>query len=134
MKASHSVAEAREQDAAGFAVLDAKGRVSLPKVVRQALGVQAGTALDYAVRDGMLWVRPASVAASGENGTTERQRVIRTALGSLARAQAALEIAPPALLIVGETARFAERYSWFEPSRVEFFEDESAQARARVSY
>ena len=72
MKASHSVAEAREQDAAGFAVLDAKGRVSLPKVVRQALGVQAGTALDYAVRDGMLWLRPASVAASGENGATER--------------------------------------------------------------
>ena len=77
---------------------------------------------------------PATPVAVVENGTTERQRVIRTALGSLARAQAALEIAPPALLIVGETARFAERYSWFEPSRIEFFEDESAQARARVSY
>ena len=69
-----------------------------------------------------------------ENGTTDRQRVIRTALGSLGRAQAALDIAPPALLIVGETARFAERYSWFEPSKLEIFESESAHERARVSY
>jgi uroporphyrin-III C-methyltransferase/precorrin-2 dehydrogenase/sirohydrochlorin ferrochelatase len=68
-----------------------------------------------------------------ENGTTDRQRVIRTVLGSLGRAQAALEIAPPALLIVGETAQYAERYSWFEPSKLEIFETEPAQARARVS-
>jgi len=69
-----------------------------------------------------------------ENGTTDRQRVICTVLGSLGRAQAALQIAPPALLIVGETARFAERYSWFEPSKLEIFESEPAHARARVSY
>jgi siroheme synthase len=69
-----------------------------------------------------------------ENGTTDQQRVIRTALGSLGRAQAALKIAPPALLIVGETARFAERYSWFEPSKLEVFESDSAHERARVSY
>jgi uroporphyrin-III C-methyltransferase / precorrin-2 dehydrogenase / sirohydrochlorin ferrochelatase len=69
-----------------------------------------------------------------ENGTTDRQRVIRTVLGKLGEAQAALEIVPPALLIVGETTRFAERYSWFEPSKVEIFGDESARTRARVSY
>ncbi len=69
-----------------------------------------------------------------ENGTTDRQRVIRTVLGKLGEAQAALQIVPPALLIVGETTRFAERYSWFEPSRIETFGDESARARARVSY
>lgn len=69
-----------------------------------------------------------------ENGTTERQRVIRTVLGKLAEAQAALQITPPALLIVGETTRFAERYSWFEPSKIEFFGDEPANVRARVSY
>ena len=56
------------------------------------------------------------------------------ALGSLGRAEAALEISPPALLIVGETARFAERYSWFAPSKLEVFEPESAEPRARVSY
>jgi uroporphyrin-III C-methyltransferase/precorrin-2 dehydrogenase/sirohydrochlorin ferrochelatase len=77
---------------------------------------------------------PATPVAVVENGTTERQRVTRTVLGSLARAQAELGFAPPALLIVGETARFAERYSWFEPSRVEIFADESAHSRARVSY
>jgi uroporphyrin-III C-methyltransferase / precorrin-2 dehydrogenase / sirohydrochlorin ferrochelatase len=69
-----------------------------------------------------------------ENGTTDRQRVIRTALGSLGRAQTALEIAPPALLIVGDTARYAERYSWFAPSKLEIFESEQPHARARVSY
>jgi uroporphyrin-III C-methyltransferase/precorrin-2 dehydrogenase/sirohydrochlorin ferrochelatase len=61
-----------------------------------------------------------------ESGTTDRQRVIRTVLGNLAAAQAALEIQPPALLIVGETARYAERYSWFAPSKIERFADELA--------
>jgi uroporphyrin-III C-methyltransferase/precorrin-2 dehydrogenase/sirohydrochlorin ferrochelatase len=69
-----------------------------------------------------------------ENGTTDEQRVVRTVLGSLGRAQAALSIKPPALLIVGDTAGFAERYSWFAPSRVETFEAEQTQGRARVSY
>jgi len=68
-----------------------------------------------------------------ESGTTDRQRVIRTVLGSLGAAQAALEIRPPALLIVGETTRYADRYSWFAPSKVEHFADEPAES-ARVSY
>ena len=61
-----------------------------------------------------------------ESGTTDRQRVVRTVLGRLAAAQAALEIEPPALLIVGETTRYADRYSWFAPSKVEHFADEPA--------
>jgi siroheme synthase len=69
-----------------------------------------------------------------ESGTTDRQRVVRTVLGSLAAAQAALDVRPPALLIVGETTRYAERYSWFAPSRLEYFAAESAESRARVSY
>jgi uroporphyrin-III C-methyltransferase/precorrin-2 dehydrogenase/sirohydrochlorin ferrochelatase len=69
-----------------------------------------------------------------ESGTTERQRVVRTTLANLGAAQAALEIRPPALLIVGETARYAERYSWFAPSKVEHYTDERVDARARVSY
>jgi uroporphyrin-III C-methyltransferase/precorrin-2 dehydrogenase/sirohydrochlorin ferrochelatase len=77
---------------------------------------------------------PSTPVAVVENGTTDRQRVLRTVLGELGRAHAALRIEPPALLIVGETTRFAERYSWFEPSKVEFFGDESAGSRARVSY
>jgi len=77
---------------------------------------------------------PETPVAVVESGTTVRQRVVRTALRSLGDAQAALAIRPPALLIVGETTRFAERYGWFEPSKVETFGGESAEARARVSY
>ena len=77
---------------------------------------------------------PDTPAAIVESGTTDRQRVVRTVLGSLAAAQAALDIRPPALLIVGETTRYAERYSWFAPSRIETFADEAAHARARASY
>ena len=44
-------------------------------------------------------------------------------LDRLAEAQVALEIQPPALLIVGETTRYAERYSWFAPSKIERFGD-----------
>jgi uroporphyrin-III C-methyltransferase/precorrin-2 dehydrogenase/sirohydrochlorin ferrochelatase len=69
-----------------------------------------------------------------ESGTTDRQRVVRTALGQLAAAQVALEIEPPALLIVGETTRYAERYSWFAPSKIEYFDDESVDESADVSY
>jgi uroporphyrin-III C-methyltransferase/precorrin-2 dehydrogenase/sirohydrochlorin ferrochelatase len=78
---------------------------------------------------------PAETAvAVVESGTTDRQRVIRTVLGRLGEAQKALAIVPPALLIVGETTRYADRYSWFAPSKVERFGDESVDAGARVSY
>jgi uroporphyrin-III C-methyltransferase/precorrin-2 dehydrogenase/sirohydrochlorin ferrochelatase len=76
----------------------------------------------------------ATPVAIVESGTTNRQRIVRTVLGSLAAAQAALEIRPPALLIVGETTRYAERFSWFAPSKIEHFVPEAAEARARVSY
>jgi uroporphyrin-III C-methyltransferase/precorrin-2 dehydrogenase/sirohydrochlorin ferrochelatase len=69
-----------------------------------------------------------------ESGTTDRQRVIRTSLEHLGAAQAALAITPPALLIVGETTRYAERYSWFAPSRVEYFAGGTVSENARVSY
>jgi uroporphyrin-III C-methyltransferase / precorrin-2 dehydrogenase / sirohydrochlorin ferrochelatase len=69
-----------------------------------------------------------------ESGTTERQRVVRTVLGNLAAAQVALDIHPPALLIVGETTRYADRYSWFAPSKVEHFTDAPGGENARVSY
>jgi uroporphyrin-III C-methyltransferase/precorrin-2 dehydrogenase/sirohydrochlorin ferrochelatase len=69
-----------------------------------------------------------------ENGTTDRQRVVRTVLERLDEARAALDVRAPALLLVGETTRFAERYSWFAPSKLETFGDASDRSRARVSY
>jgi uroporphyrin-III C-methyltransferase/precorrin-2 dehydrogenase/sirohydrochlorin ferrochelatase len=77
---------------------------------------------------------PETPVAVVESGTTDRQRVVRTVLGSLGAAQVARQIEPPALLIVGETTRYAERYSWFAPSKVEHFADDSVAASARVSY
>jgi siroheme synthase len=77
---------------------------------------------------------PETPVAIVESGTTDRQRVVRTALHRLDEARAALDVRAPALLIVGETTRFAERYSWFAPSKLEVFGDASDAARARVSY
>jgi uroporphyrin-III C-methyltransferase/precorrin-2 dehydrogenase/sirohydrochlorin ferrochelatase len=77
---------------------------------------------------------PQTPVAIVENGTTDRQRVVRTVLERLDEARAALDVRAPALLLVGETTRFAERYSWFAPSKLEIFGDASARTRARVSY
>ena len=77
---------------------------------------------------------PDTPVAVIENGTTDSQRVVRTVLKSLGRAQAALSIKSPALLVIGETTRLATRYSWFAPSRVEIYSEESAPSLARVSY
>jgi uroporphyrin-III C-methyltransferase/precorrin-2 dehydrogenase/sirohydrochlorin ferrochelatase len=86
---------------------------------------------DALIANGYPAETPAAVV---ESGTTDRQRVVRTVLGRLGEAQAALRIAPPALLIVGETTRYADRYGWFEPSKVERFGTESLDDGARVSY
>ena len=94
----------------------------------QTLALYMGVAQYAEIADALIakgYARETPVAVV-ESGTTDRQRVVRTALGNLAAAQVALEIQPPALLIVGETTRYAERYSWFAPSKVEHFADEPA--------
>lgn len=48
----------QEPFAGGFATVDEKGRISLPKPVRGALGVEAGSAVAYIVLDGVLMVVP----------------------------------------------------------------------------
>jgi uroporphyrin-III C-methyltransferase / precorrin-2 dehydrogenase / sirohydrochlorin ferrochelatase len=102
----------------------------------QTLALYMGVAQYAEISDALIknGHAPDTPCAIVESGTTDRQRVIRTALASLAAAQTALEVRPPALLIVGETTRYAERFSWFAPSKVVHFATESAPARARVSY
>jgi uroporphyrin-III C-methyltransferase / precorrin-2 dehydrogenase / sirohydrochlorin ferrochelatase len=98
----------------------------------QTLALYMGVAQYAELADALIakgYARETPVAVV-ESGTTDRQRVVRTALGNLAAAQVAHEIQPPALLIVGETARYAERYSWFAPSKIEHFGDESADANS----
>lgn len=42
----------------GFATVDDKGRISLSKPVRAALGVEAGSSMAYIVLDGALLLTP----------------------------------------------------------------------------
>ncbi len=102
----------------------------------QTLALYMGVAQYAEIADALIgkgYARETPVAVV-ESGTTDRQRVVRTRLSGLAAAAAALHIQPPALLIVGETTRYAERYSWFAPSKIEYFADESPGESADVSY
>ena len=54
-----------------------------------------------------------------ENGTTARQRVIVATLEELPLLAARHAIESPALLLVGNTVRYAQRYAWFNPRAVE---------------
>jgi uroporphyrin-III C-methyltransferase/precorrin-2 dehydrogenase/sirohydrochlorin ferrochelatase len=76
----------------------------------------------------------ATPAAIVESGTTDEQRIVRTTLANIAAAAEAFAVQPPALLIVGETTRYAERYSWFAPSRIDTFGEEAAHERARAGH
>lgn len=58
-------------------------------------------------------------AAIVENGTTESQRVIRSSLGELPGVREKYGLKSPALLLVGETVRLAERYRWFNPRLID---------------
>lgn len=62
-------------------------------------------------------------AAIIEHGTTEAQRVIRTSLGELEGSRLRHGIESPALLLIGETVRVADRYAWFNPSLVRTGDD-----------
>jgi uroporphyrin-III C-methyltransferase/precorrin-2 dehydrogenase/sirohydrochlorin ferrochelatase len=53
-----------------------------------------------------------------ENGTTASQRVIVSTLAELPSLAAEHEVRSPALLLVGKTVRYAERYGWFNPELV----------------
>ncbi len=66
---------------------------------------------------------PETPAAIIENGTMDEQRVVRTTLGRLGEVREKLGVAAPALLIVGETTRCAERYNWFNPRAFERLDD-----------
>jgi uroporphyrin-III C-methyltransferase / precorrin-2 dehydrogenase / sirohydrochlorin ferrochelatase len=75
---------------------------------------------------------PATPAAIVEHGTTADQRVLLTTLDELEAARDAWSIGSPALLLVGETTRLAERYAWFAPGRLEIFRGKGAHPLAGV--
>ena len=89
----------------------------------QTLAFYMGVAQYAAIAAALIangYSRETSVAVV-ESGTTDRQRVVRTTLADLPAAQVARKIEAPALLIVGDTTRYAERYSWFAPSTLEHY-------------
>ena len=51
MKKSADVTDTGDNAAVGFSTIDEKGRIALPKAVRSALGVHAGSSLAYVVLD-----------------------------------------------------------------------------------
>ena len=82
----------------------------------QTLALYMGVAHFKAIADELIanGHEPATPIAIIENGTLDSQRVIRAALVDLARVSAEHEVSSPALLLVGETVRCAERYRWFD--------------------
>jgi uroporphyrin-III C-methyltransferase/precorrin-2 dehydrogenase/sirohydrochlorin ferrochelatase len=50
-----------------------------------------------------------------EHGTTEKQRVILATLAELPGLAEEHQVQSPALLLIGKTVRYAERYAWFNP-------------------
>lgn len=58
MSTAKSHADVEESVNAGFGTVDDKGRVSLPKPVRQALGVAAGSSVAYVMLDHALLLIP----------------------------------------------------------------------------
>ncbi len=76
---------------------------------------------------------PETPATIIERGTTDTQRVIVTELGRLPEIAERREVRPPALLVVGETARLAERFAWFGPSTLEIDDRRALRTPARVS-
>ena len=75
---------------------------------------------------------PATPAAIVENGTMDEQRVVRTTLRRLGEVRDKLGVEAPALLLVGETTRCAERYRWFNPDAFERLDDDDEKL-AQVS-
>jgi uroporphyrin-III C-methyltransferase / precorrin-2 dehydrogenase / sirohydrochlorin ferrochelatase len=100
----------------------------------QTLALYMGVAGYPAISQEMIRLGhdPGTPVAVVENGTLEQQRVIRTTLRALPEACRRFAIASPALLLVGETTRNAERYGWFAPHRIEVLDEKEPHALGRA--
>jgi bifunctional DNA-binding transcriptional regulator/antitoxin component of YhaV-PrlF toxin-antitoxin module len=68
-----------EEPIAGYAVLDDKGRLGLPKDLRQRLGVRTGGNFSYTLLDGMVRLHVATAPAA------ERDRAMRVSVDERGR-------------------------------------------------
>jgi len=62
--------------------------------------------------EGVDTARP---VAAIEWGTTGRQRVVRSTLGTLARDVREAGLGAPLVMVIGDVAALADRYAWFRP-------------------
>jgi uroporphyrin-III C-methyltransferase/precorrin-2 dehydrogenase/sirohydrochlorin ferrochelatase len=69
---------------------------------------------------------PSLPVAIVERGTLPEQRVIVTTLGELGAATQALDVQSPALLLIGPTTVYAERFGWFAPEQVVVYNSPAA--------
>jgi siroheme synthase len=69
------------------------------------------------IRDGLLGAgRPAATpVAVVENGTLATQRCLVTRLDAVLREVMASDVAPPAVVIVGDVVRLAAELDWYRP-------------------
>ena len=97
----------------------------------QTLALYMGVSNIAAIAERLLELgHPQSLpVAIVENGTTERQRVLRSTLSELAGVVATGDVRSPALLLIGKTVRYADRYAWFNP---EILRPESRTSLAEV--
>ena len=100
----------------------------------QTLAFYMGVAELERLRDRLIeaGLPPATPSAIVENGTRPEQRVVVTMLAALPDAARRQGIAPPAMLFVGEVARFATRLGWFGGAPVADLEPLALPAKAPV--
>ena len=92
---------------------DAVARI--PTVVVLMGGARIADVAQRLIAAGMLADRPAIAV---QDGTTARQRVVRSTLGAVAQDMAAAGLRSPVTVVVGEVAALGERYGWaLTPSR-----------------
>ncbi len=101
---------------------DAIARV--PTVVVLMGGARIAAVAERLVAAGLRAERPAMAV---QDGTTARQRVVRSTLGGLARDMAAAGIRSPVTVVIGDVATLADRYGWSPAA------DRSAARRRRHS-
>jgi uroporphyrin-III C-methyltransferase/precorrin-2 dehydrogenase/sirohydrochlorin ferrochelatase len=112
------------------------GRADLSgAMAHQTIAIYMGVAHygDVAVSLIETGLSPGTPVAVIENGTTDRQRVIRTTLEHLPAARERYSIEAPALLLIGETTAQAEKFAWFAPGRLEIHDADVQSTLARVS-
>jgi uroporphyrin-III C-methyltransferase len=106
--------------ASGMPKIDTDWRVfsNIPTLVI-LMGVKR---IKYIVRQLMESGRPAETPAMAiQSGTTGRQKTVQATLATLPEAISSAGITTPAIIVVGDVVRLADKLSWFQPDEADAF-------------